>query len=299
MRCMIRQVLCWLLILSVCLMPVLAAPQDIGQGSGEITEDEGGSAVQPDTPRPDPEPSPEPDPEPVPNPEPEPDLTPDPQPEPTPTPSPTPAPEASINSGVQLESGVKSERSEPEAPDAYYLQQDGVLVDIWPLYTDMKPDRSDWFYRCVRDLAVAGVVGGYPDGSFQPQREVRWGEALKLILLSCGYDVQPTRGSHWADGYLAAAQTDGLLTTRPENLDAPITRLAYAQLAARAMGLQLVDLASPFADTDSAAVLALWEAKVIEGSFDHMGHRVFHPQESITRAELSAVLWRIRQYRGQ
>ena len=58
-------------------------------------------------------------------------------------------------------------------------------------------------------------------------------------------------------------------------------------------------MASPFADSDSAAVLALYEAKIIEGSFDAAGNRVFLPGDYITRAQMAAVVWRIRAFQAE
>ena len=47
-------------------------------------------------------------------------------------------------------------------------------------YSDVKA--GDWFYAYVSDLSAAGVIDGYPDGSFRPYGQVSYGEALKLVL---------------------------------------------------------------------------------------------------------------------
>ena len=44
------------------------------------------------------------------------------------------------------------------------------------------------------------------------------------------------------------------------------------------------------------AVLALYSAKIVEGSFNSSQERVYLPESNITRAELSAVIWRINNY---
>ena len=174
-----------------------------------------------------------------------------------------------------------------------------VVEDVWPVYKDMKQDRSDWFYQYVRDLSIAGVVNGYPGYIFAPKGNVTWGEALKLVMLAAGYEEQAKTDTHWASGYLTKALEDGLVPVEKTIvLNDPITRLDYAQLAAKALKLGVVSIANPFTDTDDEAVLALYAAKIVEGSFDKDNKRVFLPDDNITRAEISTVIWRINRYMG-
>ena len=174
-----------------------------------------------------------------------------------------------------------------------------VVEDVWTVYKDMKQDRSDWFYQYVRDLSIAGVVNGYPGYTFAPKGNVTWGEALKLVMLAAGYEEQAKTDTHWASGYLTKALEDGLVPVEKTIvLNDPITRLDYAQLAAKALKLGKVSIANPFTDTDDEAVLALYAAKIVEGSFDKDNKRVFLPDDNITRAEISTVIWRINRYMG-
>ena len=169
-----------------------------------------------------------------------------------------------------------------------------VVDDLWVPYNDMKQDRTDWFYKYVRDMSIAGVVNGYPDYTFNPNGNVTWGEALKLIMLAAGYDTQAAVDSHWASGYLAKAKADALVDADAViDLSKPITRVEYARVAAKALGLAEPKIATPFVDTDDAAVLALFEKNIVEGSFNASGERVFYPDNYITRAEISTIVWRI------
>ena len=170
-----------------------------------------------------------------------------------------------------------------------------ICVDTWPVYEDMNANRTDWYYQYVRDLSVAGVVNGYPGGIFKPNGNVTWGEALKLILLAVGYEEQAPTGSHWASGYLTAAQKDNLLGgAQVTDLNAPITRLEYGRVTALAMGLEASDRETPFSDTEDGLILALYDEGIIEGSKDANGVWHFYPENNIRRSELSAVIWRIQ-----
>ena len=158
------------------------------------------------------------------------------------------------------------------------------------------PDVSeeDWFYEYVGDLSQAGVVAGYPDGTFGPSNPVTLGEALKLILLATGRDVQEASGSHWASGYLDLALEEALLTQDdPNDLAAAADRLLIARIAAKALDLSALKTDSPFADTQDGYVLALYKAGIVNGD-GSSGTLVYHPDSGITRAEISAIIWRIQ-----
>ena len=80
--------------------------------------------------------------------------------------------------------------------------------------------------------------GGFEDGTFRPSGTVKYGEALKLILLAADYPVQPGTDLHWAGGYLNLALQTGILPVGPVyDLDETITRQQVAQIATRALGL--------------------------------------------------------------
>lgn len=79
------------------------------------------------------------------------------------------------------------------------------------------------------------------------------------------------------------------------NLDEPINRLTIARIAAIAMGLQPVAGVTPFVDLDDGYALALYEAGIITG--DTVGsQRFYNPESGITRAEMSAIVSRVRGY---
>lgn len=201
---------------------------------------------------------------------------------------------AILNKDDELEEIDLEEYRFTRDTDVYALYE-----DLWPVYEDMRQDRSDWYYQYVRDLSINGVVNGYPGYVFEPRGNVTWGEALKAILLAVGYSEQAPTGEHWASGYLAAAQADGLVDADLViELNDPITRQEYASVAARGLGLEDSDIRSPFIDTEDPEILALYEAGIVEGSINEDDEREFLPDDYITRAEISAVLWRIARYEG-
>ena len=155
---------------------------------------------------------------------------------------------------------------------------------------------STWCYKYVLELNDADVIDGYSDGTFKPDNQVTYGAALKLIMLAAGYTEQAPVNSNVFSGYLARAQADGLVSGSVD-LDAPITRLAVSQIAAKAMGLSINNLSSvrPFTDTSDPYVQALNAAGIVEGYFDN-GTSTFKPYNTLTRGQISAIVWRMEQY---
>ena len=158
---------------------------------------------------------------------------------------------------------------------------------------------STWCYKYVVELADASVIDGYANGNFGPDNTITYGAALKLIMKAAGYgDQAPTVPGSTFSGYLAKAQADGLITRTNVNLSGPITRLQVAQLAAGALKLDINNLSSvkPFTDTADIYVQALNAAGIVEGYFNN-GTSTFRPSNTLTRGQVSAIVWRMQNYR--
>ena len=154
---------------------------------------------------------------------------------------------------------------------------------------------STWCYKYVAELSDEKVIDGYPDGYFRPDKTVTYGQALKLIMLAADYSVQNPTGKHPFSGYLTRAAKDGLVSgVKESDLDRPISRLAVAQITAKAMHLSLSNLSSvkPFTDTSDVYVQALNAAGIVEGYFSN-GTSTFKPANTMTRGQISAIVWRM------
>lgn len=169
------------------------------------------------------------------------------------------------------------------------------VVNSRKTFTDVT--ESTWCYKYVAELSDASVIDGYSNGSFKPNSTITYGAALKLIMLAAGYPEQAPTTSNVFSGYLAKARADGIVTRSNVNLSASITRLQVAQLAASAMKLNTTNLSSvkPFTDTSDASVQALNAAGIVEGYFAN-GTSTFKPNNTLTRGQVSAIVWRMRNY---
>lgn len=192
-----------------------------------------------------------------------------------------------------------------ETPDGDVLRLGDTVTDsvhvetVWErtVYSHSYPDVTEgkWFYDYVMELSEAEVINGRTDGTYAPNDPTAAGEALKLILLAAGHEQQPSDGSHWASGYAAYVRENGYLKDAVlDDLNAPITRVNVARLAAGALGFAQSFASSPFTDIDDGFVTALAEIGVLEGSVED-GNNVFHGDRHLTRAEVSAIVWRLQR----
>lgn len=154
---------------------------------------------------------------------------------------------------------------------------------------------ENWFYDYVMELAEGGVINGRSDGTYAPQLPTTTGEALKLVLLAAGHPEQASNGTHWASGYADYALARGWLSEALlSDLSAPITRRNVARLAALALGFGPSFNETPFADADDGYATALAGIGVLEGVVEGE-ETLFYPDRSITRAEISTIVWRLRR----
>ncbi len=201
-------------------------------------------------------------------------------------------PASSFTGSVEIPYAALNSSGEAIAVGVFSL---GVVREI-KRFGDV--NSSTWCYKYVSELADADVISGYSDGRFLPNNTVTYGAALKLIMLAAGYPEQkPTDSSSVFSGYLARARADGLITRSNVNLAQPITRLQVAQLAAGAMKLDINNLSTvkPFTDTADVYVQALNAAGIVEGYFEN-GTSTFKPGNTLTRGQISAIVWRMRNY---
>ena len=169
------------------------------------------------------------------------------------------------------------------------------IVNSVKKFTDIST--STWCYKYITELSDANIISGYSNGSLQEKNTITYGAALKLIMLAAGYSEQaPTTKGSTFSGYLTRAKADGLVEGNPK-LNGSITRLQIAQIAAKAMKLSVTNLSNkkPFTDTNDVYVQALNAAGIIEGYFAN-GSSTYKPNNTLTRGQVSAIVWRMRNY---
>ncbi len=83
--------------------------------------------------------------------------------------------------------------------------------------------KSHWAYSFISAAANAGYLGGYPDGSFKPEKEVSYNEALTMIVASLGYKMSDLQGSY-PDCFTNKAKEIGIMNTCSKTGNGLLTR---------------------------------------------------------------------------
>ena len=194
----------------------------------------------------------------------------------------------SLSSAVMKEAGVYTLEL---VNNSYSPASQTVKIVLTSGFTDVLP--GTWYYEYVTDLVAAGIVNGMTPTTFEPDGTLTWGQALKLLLLTAGYDEQAPTADHWAGGYKAKAVEEGFIDNSVD-LNAPISRLAFCRVTAKIIKAAATLDKSPFTDTSDPAVIALYEKGIING----MGEGIFSPDTTLNRAQISKIIWCIRKLEG-
>ena len=107
-------------------------------------------------------------------------------------------------------------------------------------YTDVASDA--WYNTAVSTMTKAGIVDGYPDGTFRPDAPITRAEMAKIISLFAKLDKSESRFSdiagHWAEAYIRLAAGNGWITGYPDGTFGPqrdITRAETAMMINRVL----------------------------------------------------------------
>lgn len=161
-----------------------------------------------------------------------------------------------------------------------------------------------WAHYDIGTMYQLGLMLGTGDGEFSPSGTVSVAQAVTVTmrvweLSRDGDGVLDQSGENWYDGAVDAAMESGLLRAGQfDSYTRAATRAELAGLLAHALPageykainaigeLPDVDSSTPYAEE----IFTLYNAGILAGSD---GYGTFYPDRDITRAELSAILYRM------
>ena len=148
---------------------------------------------------------------------------------------------------------------------------------------------SSWFGKYVIDLYNDGIINGTSATTYAPNDTLTWAAALKLLLVSNGnLKAADATGADWSKNAIAKAAELGLVAADLDGAKA-ISRLEFCQVAAKLNKLAESKTESKFTDCADGYVMALVDAKVIDG----MTATTFEPDASLTRAQIAKIIYQL------
>lgn len=178
---------------------------------------------------------------------------------------------------------------------------------IRPTFSDMSG--FDWAQTAVETLCAKGIVNGTGDGRFEPSREVRREEFVKMLAvafelpLTADAEFADIAADDWCAPYVGAAVRAGFVRGMGEifGVGQTLSRQDAAVMAARALRMEESDGIMKFTDSAEiadyarSAVNALAQAGILQGTEDGF----FRPNGVLTRAEAAVILNRIMEGLGE
>ena len=168
--------------------------------------------------------------------------------------------------------------------EQYAAPQGRILMNP---FKDVKV--SSWFGKYVIDLYNDGIINGTSATTYAPNDTLTWAAALKLLLVSNGdLKAADATGADWSKNAIAKAAELGLVAADLDGAKA-ISRLEFCQVAAKLNKLAESKTESKFTDCTDGYVMALVDAKVING----MTETTFEPDASLTRAQIAKIIYQL------
>ena len=157
-----------------------------------------------------------------------------------------------------------------------------------------------WAEGAIRRWSESGVLVGYGDGTFGPDRAVTRGELAAVLSRILGWQEQAENtfsdlpGDAWYTPYLLQANQAGVMDgdgtgMRPQD---PVTRQETAVILVKAMCLEEQEHSLRFSDADQVAEWARGAVETLTamGYLAGMDDGTLRPEAAVTRGQLSVIL---------
>ena len=77
-------------------------------------------------------------------------------------------------------------------------------------FSDVRP--GAWYEKAVVQAQDRGLVGGFPDGTYRPEKTLTYAEYLTMLGKLISIDPEQSEpGEHWATGTIRALENAGIL----------------------------------------------------------------------------------------
>lgn len=174
-----------------------------------------------------------------------------------------------------------------------------------PSFSDVRDIPSHHFYEAVMKYTAAGMISGYPDGTFKPGQNITRQDAAKLLAMVLDLDTKNVVDPGFKDisrtspyyGYIAALVEEGIISGYEDNTFRPNDSLTRAQMAKIiVLGFSLEEKSSvrlPFSDINSKQ----WHIEFVRSLYGHeittgTTPTTFSPNALVTRGQMASFVFR-------
>ena len=195
---------------------------------------------------------------------------------------------AQFDTGIPLDEAVMEyvTKELKGAIGEQYAAPQGRITYFNP-FKDVKT--TSWYFNYMIHLYEDGVISGTSATTYTPDAKLSWAAALKLLLVSHGdLKAADATGADWSKNVIAKAAELGLAAADLDGTKA-ISRLEFCQIAAKLNKLAESKTESKFTDCTDGYVMALVDAKVIDG----MTATTFEPSATLTRAQIAKIIYQL------
>ncbi len=110
-----------------------------------------------------------------------------------------------------------------------------------PPFPDVTTSDVSWAIGNIRTARELGIINGYDDGTFKPNNNVSYEEAIKMIVCALGYGDMGAEGTFWYSKYLMTATSLGFLDGAGGAVTTPATRATIAKMLYNCLEVKLAE----------------------------------------------------------
>lgn len=163
-------------------------------------------------------------------------------------------------------------------------------------FTDVK--QSDWHYSVVNELSNKGIINGYEDNTFKPQKSVTYAEFLTLLNNSIGTKQAPDykNPKEWYKPTFDYLKNKGVITNiaNPNQTISRNEMAKYLSLGLEKLKNQKPNTTVPATIKDFNSIPAEYKdyvaSTVNAGLIKGDEHQNFNGSKSLTRAETAVII---------
>lgn len=110
-----------------------------------------------------------------------------------------------------------------------------------PPFPDVTTPDVSWAIANIRTARELGIINGYDDGTFKPNNNVSYEEAVTMIVRALGYGEMGADGAFWYSKYIMTATSLGFLDGAKGAIATPATRATIAYMLYNCLEIKLAE----------------------------------------------------------